>query len=113
MSRECVIVAKYNLDSYFYILQDLDLIEPMADKADDKNKKTVKNQQLGQDRSPGPQKRDPPEDFVSEDSSFSGDNENDYDDNYHPPSKRKRSETSTSVSLDLFHDFLGSWMTDF
>ena len=42
MSRASVIVTKYNLDSYFYILQDLDLIEPMADKVDDENKKTVK-----------------------------------------------------------------------
>ena len=39
---------------------------------------------------------------------FSGDNENDDYDNYHPPStKRRRSEASTSVSLGLFHDFLG------
>ena len=51
---------------------------------------------------------DPPEDSASQDASFSGDNENDNYDNYHPLStKRKRNETSTTVSLDLFHDFLG------
>ena len=58
MPRASVIVAKYNLDSYFYILQDLELIVPIADKADDKNKKKVKNHQLGQDQSPRPQKKE-------------------------------------------------------
>ena len=58
MSRASVIVTKYNLDSYFYILQDLDLIVPMADKVDDMNKQTVKNHQLGQDQSPRPQARE-------------------------------------------------------
>ena len=47
MSRASIIVTKYNLDSYFYILQDLGLIVPMADKADDKNKKTVKKSSTG------------------------------------------------------------------
>ena len=45
MSRAGVIVTKYNLDSYFYILQDLDSIVPMADKVDDK--KTVKKSSTG------------------------------------------------------------------
>ena len=47
MSRASVAVTKYNLDSYFYILQDLDSIVPMADKVDDKNKKTVKKSSTG------------------------------------------------------------------
>ena len=43
MLRAGIIIMKYNLDSYFYILEDLDLIVPMADKAENKkNKKTVK-----------------------------------------------------------------------
>ena len=111
MSRAGVIVTKYNLDSYFYILQDLDLIVPMADKADDKNKKTVKKSSTGSRSKPKTIEKgkadEPPEDSVSQDASFSGDNENDDDDNYHPPSQTKRSEASTSVSSDLFHDFLG------
>ena len=112
MSRTSVIVTKYNLDSYFYILQDLDLIVPMADKVDDKNKKTVKNSSTGSRSKPKTTEKgnadDPPEDSVSQDASFSGDNENDDHDNYHPPSaKRKRSEAPASVSLDLFHNFLG------
>ena len=84
----------------------------MADKVDDKNKKTVKNvinwvKIKAQDHTQG-NADDPPEDSVSQDASFSGDNENDDYGDYHPPStERKRSETSTSVSLDLFHDFLG------
>ena len=110
MSRASVIVTKYNLDSYFYILQGLALIVPVTDKADDKNKKTVKKSSA-QDQSPRPQKREKLmnhlRNSVSQDVSFSGDNENDDYDNYHPPSKRKRSEASTSISLDLFHDFLG------
>ena len=47
MSRAGVIVTKYKLDSYLYVSQDLDLIVPMADKADDKNKKTVKKSSTG------------------------------------------------------------------
>ena len=112
MSRASVIVTKYNLDSYFHILQDLDLIVTMADKVDDKNKKTVKKSSSASRSKPKTTHKDhaddPPEDSVSQDASFSGDNENDNYGNYHPPStKRKRSEASTSVSLDLFHDFLG------
>ena len=112
MSRASVIVKKYNLDSYFYMLQDLDLIVPMADKVDDKNKKTVKKSSTGSRSKPKTTDKgnadDPPEDSVSQDASFSGDNENYNYGNYHPHStERKRSEASTSVSLDLFHDFLG------
>ena len=110
--RASVIVTKYNLDSYFYILQDLDLIVPMDDKVDGKNKKTVKKSSTGSRSKPKTRDKgkadDPPEDSVSQDDSFSGDNENNNYDNYHPPSsKRKRSKASPSVSLDLFHDFLG------
>ena len=84
----------------------------MADKVDDKDKKTVKKSSTGSRSKPKTTKKgkadDPPEGFISQDASFSGDNENDDDNNYHPPStKRKRYEASTSVSLDLFHDFLG------
>ena len=105
MSRASVIVTKYNLDSYFYILQDLYLIVPVADKAVDKNKKTVKKSSTGS-RSKTTDKGNA-EGSVSQDAS-SGDDENDDYGNYHPPSiKRKRSEASTSVSLDIFHDFLG------
>ena len=112
MSRASVIVTKYNLDSYFYILQDLDLIVPIADKVDDKNKKTVKKSSTGSRSKPKTTHKgnadDPPEDSVSQNVSFSCENENDDYGNYHPPStKRKRSVASTSVSLDLFHDFLG------
>ena len=111
MSRASVIVTKYNLDSYFYILQDLDLIVPMADKVDDKIKKTVKKSSAGSRSKPKTTHKGnadyPPEDSVSHDASFSGDNENGDYGNYHPPTKTKRSEASTSVSLDLFHDFLG------
>ena len=112
MSKDSVIVTKYNLGSYFYVLQDLDLIVPMADKVDDKNMKT------GKKSSSGP--RSKPKTTIKEKLMthlrtpflkmlpFSDDNENDDNDNYHPPStKRKRSGASTSVSLDLFHDFLG------
>ena len=85
---------------------------PMADKVDDKNKKTVKKLSTGSRSKPKTTEKgkadDPPEDSVSQDASFSGDNENDDDGNYHPSStKWKRSEASTSVSLDLFRDFLG------
>ena len=83
----------------------------MADKVDDKNKKTVKKSTTGSRSKPKTTEKgkadDPPEDSVSQDASFSGDNENDDDDNYPARSKRKRSEASISVSLDLFHDFLG------
>ena len=84
----------------------------MADKVDDKNKKTVKKSSTGtRSKTKTTNKAnadDPPEDSVPQDASFSGDNENDDYGNYHPPStERKRSEASTSVSLDLFHDFLG------
>ena len=87
----------------------------MADKVDDKNKKRVKKSSSGSRSKPKPTHRgnaDDPrrtgQDSVSQDAPFSGDNENDNYGNCHPPStKRKRSEASTSVSLDLFHDFLG------
>ena len=96
MSRAGVIVTKYNLDSYFYILQDLDLIVPMVDKVDDKNKKTKninKNHQLGQDQSPRPQTREMLMTHLRTlSSSFY---------------QEEKSEASTSVSLDLFRNFLG------
>ena len=108
MSRSSVIVTKYNLDSYFYILQDLYLIVPVADKAVDKNKKTVKKSSTGSRSKPKTTDKGNAEGSVSQDASSSGDDENDDHGNYHPPSiKRKRSEASTSVSLDLFHDVLG------
>ena len=98
MPRASVIVAKYNLDSYNYILQDLELIVPIADKADDKNKKKVKKSSTGSRSKPKTTEKgktdEPPEDSISQDASFSGDNEND---NHHPPSKRKRSEASTII----------------
>ena len=74
MSRASVIVIKYNLDSYFYILQDLDLIVPVAVKVDDKNKKRVKKSSSGSRSKPKTTHRgdadDPPEDWPG--LSFSG-----------------------------------------
>ena len=71
---------------------------------DDKNKKTVKKPETTHKGNA----HDPPEDSVSQVASFSGDSENDDYGNYHPSStKRKRSEASASVSLNIFHDFLG------
>ena len=90
----------------------------MADKVDDKNEKTVKKSSTGSRSKPKTTDKrnadDPPEDSVSQDASFSGDNENGDYGSYHPPSiKRKRSEASTSVSLDLFTISWESWMRDF
>ena len=69
MSRASVTVTKYNLDSYFYILQDLDLIVPVADKVDDKNKKTVKKSSSASRSKPKTTHKDhaddPPEDLVT------------------------------------------------
>ena len=108
MSRAGVIVTKYKLDSYLYFSQDLDLIVPMADKADDKNKDSekiinwikIKAQDHRQEKSLC-------EKSFSQNASFSADNENDDDGNDQPPSNRTRSEACTSASLELFHDFLG------
>ena len=115
MSRAGVVVTKYNLDGYFHILQDLDLIVPIIDKVDDKNKKTVKKSSSGSRSKPKTTHKgnadDPPEDSVSQNASFSGDSENDDYGNYHPPAKRKRSEASTSVflgKLDERHSVLES-----
>ena len=83
----------------------------MADKVDDKIKKTVKKSSTESRSNPKTTHKGnadiPPEASVSQDASFSGDNDNDDYGNCHPLTKRKRSEASTSVSLDLFHDFLG------
>ena len=89
----------------------------MTDKADDKNTKTAKKSSTGlRSKSKTTDKRkadDLPENSVSQDASFSGDNENDDDDNYQPPSKRTRSEAFTSVSLELFTISWENWTRDF
>ena len=112
MLRAGVIVTKYNLDGYFYILQDLDLIVPMADKVDDKNNKTVKKSSAGSRSKPKTTEKGkadgPPEDSISQDASFSGDNENDDYDNYHPPSTEGKKEVKLQPQfLGSFARFLG------
>ena len=85
------------------------MIVPLPDKADDKNKKTVKKSSIvSRSKSKATDTRkadDLPENSISQDASFFGDNENDNDSNFQPPSERTRSEAS--VSLELVHDFLG------
>ena len=67
------------------------MIVRVADKADDKNKKTVKKSSTrSRSKSKTTDKRkadDLPENSVSQDASLSGDNDNDDDGDYQTPSK--------------------------